>query len=68
MLTVNTIPLWDAGDLSARRHAATFPSFTFSVKCVASASTTEFLELEPIRRVLFVLGRHVIALFALSTL
>jgi hypothetical protein len=35
---------------------------------VTPAPTTELLELEPVRRVLFVLGRHVVALFALRAL
>ena len=33
-----------------------------------AATTTELVELEPVGRVLFVLGRHVIALFAFSAL
>jgi hypothetical protein len=32
------------------------------------AAATEFLELEPVGLVLFVLGRHVITFFALSAL
>jgi hypothetical protein len=35
---------------------------------MAAAATTEFVELKPVRRVLFVLGRHVVALFALRAL
>src|SRR5439155_869282 len=35
---------------------------------VAAAATAKLFELKPIRRVLFVLGRHVITLFALSAL
>ena len=39
-----------------------------SVQLVLAAATTEFIELKPIRRVLFILGRDVVALFALSAL
>ena len=35
---------------------------------MATAATTKFLELKPIRRALLVLGRYVIALFALGAL
>ena len=35
---------------------------------MAAAATAEFVELKPVRRVLFVLGRHVVALFALCAL
>ena len=35
---------------------------------MAPAATAEFLELKPVRLVLFVLGRHVITLFALGAL
>ena len=35
---------------------------------VATAATAELLELKPVRRVLFVLGRHVIALLTISAL
>jgi hypothetical protein len=35
---------------------------------VAAAAATELLELEPVGRALFVLGRHVITLFALGAL
>jgi hypothetical protein len=42
--------------------------FVLSVQGVATATTAELLELEPVRRVLFILGRHVVALFALRAL
>jgi hypothetical protein len=35
---------------------------------MAAAAATEFFELKPVWRVLLVLGRHVIALFALRAL
>ena len=35
---------------------------------VTAAATAELFHLKPVRRVLFVLGRHVIALFALGAL
>ena len=39
-----------------------------SVHRVAAAAATELLELQPVRRVLFVLGRHVVALLAIRAL
>ena len=42
--------------------------FTFLVRRMAAAATAELIHLKPVRRVLFVLGRHVIALFALGAL
>jgi hypothetical protein len=35
---------------------------------VAAAATAKFLKLKPVRRVLFILCRHVVALFALRAL
>ncbi len=35
---------------------------------MAAAATAELFELQPVRRVLFVLGRHVVAFFALGAL
>jgi hypothetical protein len=40
----------------------------FAVKPMTAAAAAELIELEPIRRVLFVLGRHVIALLTLGAL
>jgi hypothetical protein len=42
--------------------------FILSVQLVLAAATTELTHLKPSRRVLFVLGRHVVALFALRAL
>ncbi len=42
--------------------------FVFLVQCVAAAAATIFLELEPVRRALLILCRHVVALFALRAL
>ena len=42
--------------------------FVFFVHRVAAAATAELFELKPVRRALFVLGRHVVALFALRAL
>jgi hypothetical protein len=42
--------------------------FIFFVQCMAAAATTELFELKPVRRALFVLCRHVVALFALRAL
>jgi hypothetical protein len=39
-----------------------------SVQRMAPTATAEFFEFEPVRLVLFVLGRHVITLFALGAL
>ena len=35
---------------------------------VTAAATAKLFELKPVRRVLFVLGRHVVTLFALGAL
>ena len=43
-------------------------SFILFVQRMAAATATKLLELQPIRRVLLVLRRHVVPLFALSTL
>jgi hypothetical protein len=40
----------------------------FLVQLMLAASPAELFELKPVRLVLFVLGRHVIALFALGAL
>ena len=40
----------------------------FSVQAVAAAATAEFVELKPVRRVLLVLRRDVVTLFALGAL
>ncbi len=42
--------------------------FIFLMQPMAAAATAEFLELKPSGRVLFVLCRHVITLFALGAL
>ena len=38
------------------------------MQCMAPAATAELFELEPVRRVLFVLRRHVIAFLAIGAL
>jgi len=45
-----------------------FRLFAFSVHRMAAASTAELFELKPVRRGLFVLGRDVVAFFALRAL
>jgi len=45
-----------------------FQLLIFFMQRMATAAATEFFELKPVRRVLLVLRRYVIALFALSTL
>ena len=70
MLTIDTIPLF-IGTLPACRLAGrqrVFRLFAFPVHRVATAATAELFELKPVRRALFVLGCHVIALFALRAL
>jgi hypothetical protein len=42
--------------------------FIFFMQRMAAAAATELLELQPVRGVLFVLCRHVIALFAFRAL
>ena len=54
-------------------HNSPFSNFNsqllaLAVRCVAAAAATEFLELKPVGRGLFILGRHVIAFFALRAL
>ena len=69
MLTIDTIPLFESPP--AWRHAGwqpVFRLFAFSVHRMAAASTAELFELKPVRRGLFVLGRDVVAFFALRTL
>jgi hypothetical protein len=45
-----------------------FQSLILFVQRMAAAAATELFELKPVRRVLFVFRRHVIALFALRAL
>ena len=47
---------------------STFPLLILFMQLVLAAAATELFELKPVRRVLFVLCRHVIALFALRAL
>ena len=47
---------------------STFSLFVFPVQLMLAAATAKLLELEPIWLVLFVLCRHVVALFALRAL
>src|SRR5688572_1532598 len=82
MLTIDTIPLRNFGfrildfgfeelavdQSEIRNPKSQIELFIFLVQRVAPAAATELFELQPVRRVLFVLGRHVIALFALRAL
>lgn len=72
MLTIDTIPLNRIQNNEYRIWNSIFyirnSLFVLSVQRVAAATATELFELEPVRRVLFVLGRHVVALFALRAL
>ena len=65
MLTIDTIPLLTISDLRSEIEACLF---ILAMQTVASATATELVELQPVRRVLLVLGRHVVALFALRAL
>ena len=77
MLTVDTIPLsrfwiFDCGlrifFQSAIRNPNSAILFVFPMHGVAATATAELFELQPVGRVLLVLRRHVIALFALGAL
>jgi hypothetical protein len=81
MLTIDTIPLFPFGfwildfgfavvivKSEIRHPNSEIGLLVFFVHRVAAATTTELFELEPVRRALFVLCRHVIALFAFRAL
>lgn len=83
MLTIDTIPLRRFFDFSFWRlcipgNAPENPDeritkienrlFVFAMHSVRTTATAELLEFEPIRRRLLVLGRHVVAFFALCAL
>ena len=80
MLTIDTIPLNGIAIFDCR-FAILGPLFIlqieirksqilfiFSMQPMAAAATAELVELKPVRRVLFVLCRHVVSLFALGAL
>ena len=70
MLTIDTIPLHDAIDCRFDNSSCSVQSaiwqsqslLGFFVISVLAAAATEFAELKPIRRGLFILGRYVVAL------
>ena len=69
MLTIDTIPLYGTpASCRHRRQDGGVPLFILSVQPMAAAATAELLELQATGRVLFVLCRHVITLFALCAL
>lgn len=72
MLTVNTIPLdisLDESWINPGSIAATPRGLLrFLVRYVLAAAAAEFLELQPLGRLLLVLGRHVVTLFAFRAL
>ena len=78
MLTIDTIPLWRVESGESGIESQNFSDsqlstpdsrlFILSVYAVATATTAELFQLQSSRRVLLVLGRRVVALFALSTL
>ena len=76
MLTIDTIPLskmmiYECRLTNIGIHHSSFTIqhlFVLAVQTVTAAATTELIKLEPVRRVLFVLCRHVVALFALRAL
>ena len=49
-------------------YASCILLLVLSMHPMAAAATTELFHLKPVRRVLFVLGRYVITLFALGAL
>ena len=72
MLTIDTIPLDRMQNDECKMQNPSFiirySSFIFFMQLVLAAAATKLTELEPVRLSLFVLCRHVIALFALSAL
>ena len=81
MLTIDTIPLKSERRLPACNAAygviqisrqgclrSDRALFIFLVQSMASAATAKLIELKPVRRVLFVFRRYVIAFLALRTL
>jgi hypothetical protein len=65
MLTIDTIPLYRSqiSDLKSE-----IGLLILSMHTMAAATTAKLFKLKPVRRVLFVFRRHVIALFALGAL
>jgi len=55
-------------DLKSAIQNPKIGSLTFPVHPMAAAAAAKLFELEPVWRVLFVLCRHVVALFALGAL
>jgi hypothetical protein len=80
MLTIDTIPLCQFWILDLRfqikilsRTVIQNPKskiglLVLFMQPMAAAATAKLFKLKPVRRVLFVLGRHVITLFALGAL
>ena len=79
MLTIDTIPLFGVRSLEFGMRSDWFPFrtphsavrtylFVFPVQAVAAAAAAELVELKPVRRVLLVLRRDVVTLFALGAL
>ena len=77
MLTIDTIPLYINGKLKVEmENSIRYSPFSilhsqllvFLMQRVTAAAAAELFELEPVGRVLFVLCRHVVALFALRAL
>ena len=66
MLTIDTIPLQRSQISDLKFEIINL--FVFSVQPVAAAAATELVEFQAVRRGLLVLGRHVVALFALGAL
>jgi hypothetical protein len=52
----------------ANRNSQIANLLILSVQAVAAAAATELVHFQPVRRILLVLGRHVIPLFALGAL
>ena len=76
MLTIDTIPLYsdrsqetrDGSIELSRLLSLVSRLLIFLMQRMATAAATELFELKPVRRILLVLRRYVIALFALRAL
>lgn len=58
----------DAVTFISHHFALITDLFVLSVQPVATAAAAKFIKFKPVRRVLFILCRHVVSLFALGAL
>jgi len=61
-------PSLETGAIENRKSQIENFLFVFSVQPMAAAATAILVEFQPVRRVLLVFRRHVVALFALGAL